>query len=1605
MARDPTLLSEPQPTAIAPARPTIAHVQLRDLLICPREQGVVNYVTQRVIVEQDLHAPGAPTRILAHLHFTPNSLTSLPVGQNDTLIAAGGQEAEIHLSYHTPSSSRRTHLVWDHEEHLAGSINNSVLLTSLSLTTSNESSIEPRVGVSNNDGSVRLYDVPLRLPESRRKLAEVGAVRLDVPINHSSISPDGRTLLSVGDSNKVYFHRIAGGGRITFSPITTLSIPPPDPSPLLSFPTSSLAASFSTAFSGDGSKFAVASQEGVVAVWDVRSTKVMKVFQTDKMRGLGGGMERTSMGNGGGSGWLSDDPWEWTRGTKAPGWCVRSVKFNGGEGGRMGKEVMAFTEVSFIRFVRIQQVNVVSQHTSLVHIVDARTFETHDIIRVPTMHKPPPRQQDHPHRLSRPRLSSAPSRTSSPNANANADTGATSSSGSASTSAPASSTQQRRTQRNTLRRLMPVSNARRTASSAAANTPSSNNATTSGSATNPNAASPPLSASSSLSETTQAMYELFRDAPARNRPPRRRLARPEASSSNASGSNFRHERILAGNSSSANAGLSSRPEIVRALGDAFRIPTSAYSAPASIGDSTWRTLGGTNVVGNVGIGVGSGFGIGRGALDDFRAAAVGSSSDNANPSSGRTSPRPVTNPTSRASNTERGMPSLLEWAEYVLDLENAEAMASLNNDFAAAAAGATSSTIPDPASASNPNPLSLDVDGARDPEEDAALALARRVRRAEQAAGLHAHDDEGPMEENGLESLLQRIRTQGRARARAWENRSRRDPAEVDAETEARVRDLEQIMRERERELEEEGIVVVPDLGDRFVENEVHALLAVHGIESRLSSDGPAEGAAGHAEAGAGATTRRRRRELDDEGDDLDEEDRAMRYGFIPPGVTDDEELDEDEEADRDTNTGSTTADYEYRLYGTPRYAARTRRFARRMRDFEGGFDEAEEDIGLDLAELEADAEDRMDVDVHGDEEGDVDIDVDRDGEADQDVDIDEEDDNGDDDAECSSSAGNSRAPSPGLLSSGSRIRNGFIPNVSSSLRFGANAASSTGSSSSSSGSSTIGRRRTRSSGSAREEPKYDYPPSTSASGGRRKPNGLRCKGGRHGYFYYDDLDIAGLCFDPWGERMYVAGVAAAAHGVGSAHGGLFSGAFGGAPPVGAPGGAGQGEGVGAVVECDAEISEIVDILRVQAVELKSLDAQVAEAHKCYVDLLQQQKSLSAEIRRVRALLSPEDEDDGKAIIDTFLHFSSRWKKLELTSPSAYLKSISAMVDVPVLESIAIDEGRSFANGVHSKQWEQSPLLKAPNLREVSVCKLFFDQPHLLPLRWSQLTSLSVNGFKRGFGAKVNEVFRALQPCIQLLSLRLVLPRKYNSGVDDGTDEGTPSWSLLLPALRDLTIQDGGRDLTSFFRRLEAPNLRYLEYMSVKSGARPLEAFGSLLLPPFLSRTPFLTALTLDPEGFTRETLLETLQQCPVLISLSFREWEGTDDTWQSYNDPLDPGNRIVDDDFLNFFVSNSSEQSYLCPELEDFHCRYRASFTDQGLIGFIKRKQDGSVSRVAKLKRVRVDFTRGSTCSIIAEEAKRFVEEGLTLQTSHRGPSWTPTKYFSAMEGIPNPE
>jgi hypothetical protein len=112
---------------------------------------------------------------------------------DNVLIAAGGQDAEIHLSLHRPPPSDEPHrlhhrqrnsIIWQLEIPLSGSINNSVLLTSMSLARSHESSIEPRIGISNNDSTVKFYDIPVRGEATPPTIKDAGTLHLDVAVNH-----------------------------------------------------------------------------------------------------------------------------------------------------------------------------------------------------------------------------------------------------------------------------------------------------------------------------------------------------------------------------------------------------------------------------------------------------------------------------------------------------------------------------------------------------------------------------------------------------------------------------------------------------------------------------------------------------------------------------------------------------------------------------------------------------------------------------------------------------------------------------------------------------------------------------------------------------------------------------------------------------------------------------------------------------------------------------------------------------------------------------------------------------------------------------------------------------------------------------------------------------------------------------------------------------------------------------------------------------------------------------------------------------------------------------------------------------------------------------
>lgn len=133
-----------------------------------------------------------------------------------------------------------------------------------------------RVLVSNNDRSFKAYR--LRPPSRRRGvgsdekiesdlpgLSRTQSVHLSTSINHSSFSPDGHHIVSVGDTPDVFLFSV---DKVTgeISQIGTY--------------TASSDASFYTAWSPDSLQFAVASQDGVISVWDVRSSSKIAQLNT-----------------------------------------------------------------------------------------------------------------------------------------------------------------------------------------------------------------------------------------------------------------------------------------------------------------------------------------------------------------------------------------------------------------------------------------------------------------------------------------------------------------------------------------------------------------------------------------------------------------------------------------------------------------------------------------------------------------------------------------------------------------------------------------------------------------------------------------------------------------------------------------------------------------------------------------------------------------------------------------------------------------------------------------------------------------------------------------------------------------------------------------------------------------------------------------------------------------------------------------------------------------------------------------------------------------------------------------------------------------------------
>ncbi|KAI1316868.1 hypothetical protein EDD11_009358 [Mortierella claussenii] len=289
LIRDNCEFLKPKPR-VHHQRLTIQHWQLRDLITCPKTSEEFIYVNQHSVNSYNTRTK-ITTQLMKDLSFPPTSLTAAC-----GYLAAGGQRNQLMV--------RQMNSNWFAHTSVGGSINNALCIS--------EHLGGTRLLISNNDETIKVYSLP--------GLQRLTSIQLPTAVNYASVSPDGRKMVAVGDSNQVFLYDIsvaAGYRKIGTYTATT-------------------EASFSCAWNQSSEKFAVASQDGYVSVWDIRhSEKLCKL----------GSKQQPSKG------------------------ATRCVKFS------------SSGSIDLLLY---------SEHVSYVNLVDARTFNERQIVRVA-----PPNNDEH----------------------------------------------------------------------------------------------------------------------------------------------------------------------------------------------------------------------------------------------------------------------------------------------------------------------------------------------------------------------------------------------------------------------------------------------------------------------------------------------------------------------------------------------------------------------------------------------------------------------------------------------------------------------------------------------------------------------------------------------------------------------------------------------------------------------------------------------------------------------------------------------------------------------------------------------------------------------------------------------------------------------------------------------------------------------------------------------------------------------------------------------------------------------------------------------------------------------------------------------------------
>ena len=354
-------------------------------------------------------------------------------------------------------------------------------------------------------------------------------------------------------------------------------------------------------------------------------------------------------------------------------------------------------------------------------------------------------------------------------------------------------------------------------------------------------------------------------------------------------------------------------------------------------------------------------------------------------------------------------------------------------------------------------------------------------------------------------------------------------------------------------------------------------------------------------------------------------------------------------------------------------------------------------------------------------------------------------------------------------------------------------------------------------------------------------------------------------------------------------------------------------------------------------------------------------------------------------IIDSLIPFSERWREIRLSVPYPALLPIASLPisKVPLLKTLSLNYPfKSAPKSVLDPQWVTSGVLNAPNLRDfgLSLTCLNWDVT-LLPLNWSQLTNISLEGSSGSPSPlSIARAYKLLSLCRNLITCRLDIGNLTEH--DELISIEAATTIISLPFLTRLSVREEAIPLSRLFTLLHLPSLNYIEF---HTSMEPTEQSSTSLLF-LLTRFQTTIKLVTDFRYYTRQDFINCLRLSPLLKTLCFRTSFGP---FYVDMDTPDIPYCEIDDAFIRLFFEPSNEGYLLCPHLENLQIMQNAMFSESTLLQFVKEKNgDNSSSAttagLAKLKSLYVSFDSVPLIDI-KQELQPYKAAGLVASLSYQ--------------------